>query len=147
MELTREKEEIESKMLMEVNDDELRKLQKIHSDLISEYESIIKEKIAIFTEMLKNLRTITQENSKFIRNEETIAQKKLETEICERDIYQKKRVEIDFAREVRTETDNLAEMDLIIQERKNRIAQLENELEEAERELQEFIADNKTKDE
>lgn len=35
VELTREKEEIESKMLMEVPDEELRKLQKIHSDLIS----------------------------------------------------------------------------------------------------------------
>jgi hypothetical protein len=40
--LTQQKEEIESKKLQEVNDNELRKLQKEHSALISQYEAIIK---------------------------------------------------------------------------------------------------------
>jgi len=60
-------------MLREVTDQELKNLQAIHSDLISQYEDIIKQKIAIFTEMLKNLRIITQQNSKYIRNEEMLA--------------------------------------------------------------------------
>jgi chromosome segregation ATPase len=133
-------------MLQEVNDEELKKLQQIHSDLISEYEDIIKQKIGIFTEMLKSLKSITAENSTFIKNEEVLSQKKLQIEICERDIYQKRRVELDFAREVQREQGRCAEHDHIIADRKRRIEELQKELEEAERELQEFIADNAAKD-
>jgi threonine aldolase len=55
VELTRQKEEVESKMLQEVSDKELVDLQTVHRELISEYESIIKQKIGIFTDMIKNL--------------------------------------------------------------------------------------------
>ena len=146
VELTQEKEEIESKMLQEVSEEDLKKLQKQHLDLISEYENIIKQKIAIFTEMLKNLKTITGNNSVSIKNEEIISLKKLEIEIAERDVYQKKRVEIDYAREVETALQDIADADLIIAQRKQRILDLHKELEEAEQELRDFIKDNEDKD-
>lgn len=133
-------------MLHEVNDEELKKLQKIHSDLIREYEDIIKQKIAIFTEMLKSLKTITSENSKFIKEEEVLSLKRLEIEICERDIYQKQRVEIDYSREVRQALEGIQEQDVIIANRKKRIDELVKELVEVEKELQDFINDNAAKD-
>lgn len=37
--------------------------------------------------MIENLNIITEGNSKAIKNEEKLAQKKLEVEIWERDIY------------------------------------------------------------
>lgn len=49
VDLTKRKEEIESKMRLEVKDSELQELQKVHASLIREYEDIIKEKINIFT--------------------------------------------------------------------------------------------------
>jgi hypothetical protein len=61
--LTQQKEEIESKMLQLVNDEELRQLQKQHSELIRKYEDIIKNKIDIFGDMIANLRTITDTNT------------------------------------------------------------------------------------
>ena len=57
-------------MLQEVNDDQLKDLQKLHSKLIREYEDIIKQKIDIFGDMIGNLRTITDTNSQKINNEE-----------------------------------------------------------------------------
>ena len=60
-------------MLLEVNDDQLRDLQKLHSKLIREYEDIIKQKIDIFGDMITNLRTITDTNSQKINNEEIYA--------------------------------------------------------------------------
>ena len=49
MVLTQEKEEIESKLLLEVPDSALNSLVQEHSALINEYEEIIREKIGIFT--------------------------------------------------------------------------------------------------
>lgn len=85
--------------------------------------------------MIKNLKTITANNSKFIKNEEIISTKKLETEVIERDIYQKKRVEIDYFRDVKSWQTKCDEADLEIEERNKRIEQLQKELEEAEKEL------------
>lgn len=59
VELTKEKEEIESKMLKEVNDKELKDLQKRHSELIKEYENIIEHKLKqVNRELLQNLTII-----------------------------------------------------------------------------------------
>ena len=63
--------------------------------MIKEYESIIKDKIAIFTEMIKNLTRLSDGNYQSISNEEKIAEQKLAIEIWDRDIYQKKRVSMD----------------------------------------------------
>lgn len=56
IELTQRKEEIESKMLQEVPEEKLRALQRELSELIKEYEDIIKQKIDIFTMMIQNLK-------------------------------------------------------------------------------------------
>lgn len=45
--------------------------------------------------MIDNLKNISDGNSKQIENEERIADKKLHIEVIERDIYQKKRVNMD----------------------------------------------------
>ena len=66
VQVTQEKEEIESKMLQEVNDAELQNLQSEHSALIKDYEQIIKEKIDIFTQMINNLKKISDGNIQYI---------------------------------------------------------------------------------
>ena len=45
-------------MKTEVKESELQELQKVHAELIKQYEDIIKEKIDIFTLMIKNLKAI-----------------------------------------------------------------------------------------
>ena len=105
-------------MLQEVNDDQLKDLQKLHSKLIREYEDIIKQKIDIFGDMIGNLRTITDTNSQKINNEEIHAQKKLEIEMWERDIYQKRRVALDFAREVQAALCDLDAVEFEIKDRR-----------------------------
>ena len=97
--VTQAKEEIESKMKEDVNEDDLKELQKQHSALIKDYESIIKDKIDIFTEMIKNLTQLSNGNFRSINNEEKIAEQKLGIEIWDRDIYQKKRVNMDVVME------------------------------------------------
>ena len=74
-------------MKEDVNEDDLKELQKQHSALIKDYESIIKDKIDIFTEMIKNLTQLSNGNFRSINNEEKIAEQKLGIEIWDRDIY------------------------------------------------------------
>jgi hypothetical protein len=64
-------------------------LQRVHAQLISEYEEIIKKKIEIFTDMIQNLRQISDANTVKINDEQEFADKRLAIEIWERDIYQK----------------------------------------------------------
>ena len=45
--------------------------------------------------MISNLKDISDDNARFIENEQTIADRKIEIEIWDRDIYQKKRVAMD----------------------------------------------------
>jgi len=64
--VTKNKEEIESKLLQKVPDSALNNLVQEHSSLISEYEDIIREKIGIFTQMINDLRIISGGNNKFV---------------------------------------------------------------------------------
>ena len=133
-------------MLQEVNDDQLKDLQKLHSKLIREYEDIIKQKIDIFGDMIGNLRTITDTNSQKINNEEIHAQKKLEIEMWERDIYQKRRVALDFARDVQAALCDLDAVEFEIKDRRMQIEVLQAELNDAQNEKDEFLQDSKEKD-
>ena len=98
--VTKNKEEIESKLLQKVPDSALNTLVQEHSSLISEYEDIIREKIGIFTQMINDLRIISGGNNKFVQNATKYADKKLATEIWERDIHQKNRVDMDIQVEI-----------------------------------------------
>jgi hypothetical protein len=98
--LTQEKEEIESKLLLEVPDSALNSLVQEHSALINEYEEIIREKIGIFTQMINDLRVIADGNNRFVQNESKYADKKLSIEVWERDIHQKNRVDMDIQVEI-----------------------------------------------
>lgn len=109
--VTQAKEEIESKMKNDVNEQELKNLQQQHSALIKEYESIIKDKIDIFTEMIKNLTRLSDGNYQSINNEEKIAEQKLAIEIWDRDIYQKKRVNMDVVMEQQNVLSSLSKED------------------------------------
>jgi len=139
--LTQKKEEIESKMLPEVKDNELKMLQKEHSALISEYEDIIKQKISIFTTMIANLKSISDGNSKYIDSEEVIAEKKLAVEVWERDIYQKKRVDMDVQVEIQNVLNDIHKQEQQIKARNIRIDNLQQEIEDAEGELEGFKQD------
>ena len=85
--VTKDKEEIESKLLQKVPDSALNQLVQEHSSLITEYEDIIREKIGIFTQMINDLRVISDGNNKFVQNETKYADKKLAIEVWERDIH------------------------------------------------------------
>ena len=74
-------------MRLSVDESHLRKLQQEHRNLIKDYEAIIKSKIDIFSEMIRNLKHLSDGNSQAISNEENIAGIKLATEIWDRDIY------------------------------------------------------------
>lgn len=145
--LTQQKEEIESKKLQEVNDNELRNLQKEHSALISQYEAIIKQKIDIFTEMINNLKSISDGNVQTIDNEEQIAAKKLAIEVWERDIYQKKRVNMDVQVEIQNVLYDIDAKEKLVLEREQRIIELRKELEEAQRQRAEFEGESAECDE
>ena len=139
--LTQKKEEINSKIQQDVSEDELLALQKLHSELISEYEEIIKMKIDIFDDIIKNLKVINQGNTEQIQREMTHGEKKLQIEICERDNYQTNRVLMDTHSDIKEMKSEIQYQEDELAERKNRIALLENELEEAEAEKLEFMAD------
>jgi hypothetical protein len=98
--LAKDKEEIESKLLQKVPDSALNQLVQEHSSLIKEYEDIICEKISIFTQMINDLRVISEGNNKFVQNETRYADKKLAIEVWERDIHQKNRVDMDIQVEI-----------------------------------------------
>lgn len=71
--------------------------------------------------MIENLNVITKGNTKAIKNEEKLAEKKLEVEIWERDIYQKQRVEINHSREVDKLLEKIVEAENHIDDKKGRI--------------------------
>jgi hypothetical protein len=50
--------------------------------------------------MINNLKTISQGNVQYIKNEEAIADRRLMIEVWDRDIYQKKRVNMDVQVEI-----------------------------------------------
>lgn len=60
-------------MRTEVDDNALKQLQTEHGNLIKEYQGIIKDKITIFDQMIKNLRNLSDGNNTAITNEEEIA--------------------------------------------------------------------------
>jgi hypothetical protein len=144
--VTQAKEEIESKMKNDVNEQELKDLQQQHSALIKEYESIIKDKIDIFTEMIKNLTRLSDGNYQSINNEEKIAEQKLAIEIWDRDIYQKKRVNMDVVMEQQNVLSSIHKEDDKIRQRDGRIVELEQELQDADAEFQDFHEDLERKD-
>jgi len=128
-------------MLPEVQESELKQLQQEHSALIKEYEGIIKEKIGIFTQMIVNLKAISEGNTKYISNEETIAEHKLAVEVWDRDIYQKKRVDMDVQVEIQNVLTDIHKQEKEIALRDDKIDDLNQELEDAQAELDEFHND------
>lgn len=70
--------------------------------MIKKYEQIIKEKIVIFTQMINNLKSQSRGNASYVEKEEITADKKLAIEIWDRDIYQKKRVNLDVQMNIQT---------------------------------------------
>lgn len=144
--VTQAKEEIESKMKNDVNEQELKELQEQHSALIKEYESIIKDKIDIFTEMIKNLTRLSDGNYQSINNEEKIAEQKLAIEIWDRDIYQKKRVSMDVVMEQQNVLSAIQKEDESIRQRDDRIVELEQELQDADVEFQDIHEELEKKD-
>lgn len=144
--LTQEKEAVESKMLQAVDEADLSQLQGEHQDLIREHESLIKQKLDIFTKMTRNLKEAFEGNQDAISNEEKLAVKKLAIEIWDRDIYQKKRVNIDVQVEIQNILAEIEQDDRHLTEREQRIRDLEKELEDAEIEYKEFKNDSLTAD-
>ena len=144
--VTKNKEEIESKLLQKVPDSALNNLVQEHSSLISEYEDIIREKIGIFTQMINDLRIISGGNNKFVQNETRYADKKLATEIWERDIHQKNRVDMDIQVEIQNYLTRIEQQEEKISERDMKIAQLEQELSTAKEEFNGTLEEFKQRD-
>lgn len=147
VELTRKKEEFESKKLREIQDAELQELQRVHAKLIEEYEDIIKKKIEIFADMIQNLKQISDANTVKINDEQEFADKRLAIEIWERDIYQKQRVCLDVQIEIQTVLTLIELQEQLIADRKEQVARLQQELEEVLQEKEDFLAESAAKDE
>ena len=125
-------------MRQEVDDETLKALQDEHNKLIKEYQEIIQQKIAIFDEMIKNLRHLSDGNNKAIKNEEEIAQQKLDIEIWERDITQQTRVLMDTEVQKEYAQAQIAKQLKVMNDKDEMISHLQQELEDAEAELQDF---------
>jgi len=81
--------------------------------------------------MINNLKSISDGNVQTIDNEEQIADKKLAIEVWERDIYQKKRVNMDVQVEIQNVLYEIDAKEKLIAERELRIQELRQELEDA----------------
>lgn len=91
--------------------------------------------------MIKNLKSISEGNEKYVSNEERIADQKLSIEVWDRDIYQKKRVNMDVQAEIQNALNEIDKIERLIAQRCSQIEQLEKELEDAKAELKEFQDD------
>ena len=88
--------------------------------------------------MINNLKNISDGNVQQIENEEQIADKKLGIEVWDRDIHQKKRVNMDVQVEIQNVLNDIDAKEKEIGKREQTIADLEKELEEAEQQKTEF---------
>jgi hypothetical protein len=86
VEVVRVKEEIESKINTNVNEDEIKVMQDELQNLIKQYEKLVSDKILMFGDLIGNLRDISRNNDSIIKNEEQVARLKNNVEIVERDI-------------------------------------------------------------
>lgn len=88
--------------------------------------------------MINNLKTISKGNVQFIKNEEIIADKKLAIEVWDRDIYQKKRVNLDVQAEIQNLLTYIELEDLEIAKRVQTIENKNEELLSAQAEFEEL---------
>jgi predicted HTH domain antitoxin len=79
--------------------------------------------------MINNLKDISDGNAHFIENEQTVADRKLEIEIWDRDIYQKKRVAMDKMVEIQAMFDLIEASKELLEKRKIKVEDLHHELE------------------
>jgi hypothetical protein len=68
VEVVRVKEEIESRINTNVNEEEIRTMQDELASLIKQYEKLIGDKIVIFNDLISNLKEIMKNNESIIRN-------------------------------------------------------------------------------
>ena len=84
--------------------------------------------------MIQNLTKLSDGNFQSINNEEKIAEQKLSIEIWDRDIYQKKRVNMDVVMEQQNVLNAIDKEDVAVRQRDDRIVELEQELQDADAE-------------
>ena len=89
--------------------------------------------------MISNLKGISDGNARFIENEQTIADRKLEIEIWDRDIYQKKRVAMYKMVEIQAMFDLIEVQKEQLEKRKIKVEDLYSELEQTNAELDDFL--------
>jgi hypothetical protein len=68
VEVVRVKEEIESRINTNVNEEEIRAMQDELASLIKQYEKLIGDKIVIFNDLISNLKEIMKNNESIIKN-------------------------------------------------------------------------------
>lgn len=96
--------------------------------------------------MINNLRNQSQGNKSYVEKEEILADKKLAIEIWDRDIYQKKRVNLDVQMNIQTIMTMIEDTEHEINDRQQRVAELEAELEESNADMDDFRKDDEEKD-
>ena len=89
--------------------------------------------------MINDLKKISKSNVDIDDNEKKIAVQKLEIEMAERDIYQKKRINMDIRVEIQGVEYLIHEADEQIKARNRRIEELKQELADAQIEYEEFL--------
>jgi len=97
--------------------------------------------------MIDNLKILNQGNHQFVQEEEIIADKRLAVEIWERDIYQKKRVNLDVQMNIQMIMTYIEDTEKEIAERQMKINELNGELGESNEDLHDFVGDSHARDE
>ena len=86
VEVIRVKEEVESKIQQNVNEEEIIQMQDELKSLIKQYEKLVGDKILIFNDLIHNLKDVSKNNDTIVRNQEEMARLKCHVEIVQRDI-------------------------------------------------------------
>ena len=86
VEVIRVKEEVESKIQQNVNEEEIIQMQDELKSLIKQYEKLVVDKILIFNDLIHNLKDVSKNNDTIVRNQEEMARLKCHVEIVQRDI-------------------------------------------------------------
>jgi hypothetical protein len=94
VEISRVKEEVETQItnagFQTTND--IPGLQRDLDNLLSQYQTLVSDKLSLFGDLLANLREITRQNESVLCADEEIARLKVNLDFTRREIMQKKRL-------------------------------------------------------
>ncbi len=95
VDLAKVKEEVETQITnagFQNNNQDIPQLQKELDHLLTQYQGLVTDKLALFSDLLSNLREINSQNESVICADEEIARLKTNLDFTKRQIQQKRRL-------------------------------------------------------